>query len=84
MRIAFTALPGSGHLNPMTALARRFESRGHDVVFLGLIDAEGPIRAAGLKFVPFAEADAPAGTIRKLTSRLSQLRGVRQFATASK
>ena len=32
-----------GHLNPMTALARKLQSRGHEVVFIGVPDIE-PLR----------------------------------------
>jgi hypothetical protein len=38
MRIGFLSLPVPGHLNPMTALARKVQSRGHDVVFISLAD----------------------------------------------
>ena len=40
MRIAFTTLPVPGHLNSTTTLARRLKARGHDVVFIGALDAE--------------------------------------------
>ncbi len=40
MRIGFVSMPITGHLNPMTALARKLESRGNEVVFFGVPDAE--------------------------------------------
>jgi len=40
MKIGFVSMPLSGHLNPMTALARRLQSRGNEVVFLGVPDVE--------------------------------------------
>ena len=53
MKIDFISLPVVGHLNPMTALARRLQSRGHELVFIGVADVEPFANAAGLKFVSF-------------------------------
>jgi zeaxanthin glucosyltransferase len=39
----------------MTALARKLQSRGHEVVFFGVPDIEPVIRAAHLDFVRFAK-----------------------------
>ena len=50
MKLGFVSMPLSGHLNPMTALARRVQSRGHEAVFLGVPDVEPFVRAAGLRF----------------------------------
>ena len=51
MKLGFICLNVPGHLNPMTALARQLQARGHDVVFLY---SSG---AAGLPFVPGPEKD---------------------------
>jgi len=51
MKIGFVSMPVVGHLNPMTALARKLQSRGHEVVFIGVPDVEPFARGAGLKFV---------------------------------
>jgi hypothetical protein len=51
MKLGFICLNVPGHLNPMTALARQLQARGHDVVFLY---SSG---AAGLPFVPAPERD---------------------------
>ena len=75
MRIGFLSLPVPGHLNPMTALARKLQSRGHDVVFLSLADVAPFVEAAGLPFVPVSEAAYPAGSAGKLVRRLSELSG---------
>jgi hypothetical protein len=40
-------------LNPMTALACKLQSRGNEVVFIGVPDVEPFAHAAGLDFVPF-------------------------------
>jgi MGT family glycosyltransferase len=76
MKIGFVSLPLSGHLNPMTALARRLQSRGNEVVFIGVPDVEPFARAAGLDFVPFCENEFPAGSIAKLYGPVSKLHGL--------
>ena len=63
MKIGFVSMPLSGHLNPMTALARRLQSRGNEVVLFGVPDVEPFARAAGLDFVPYGEAEYPVGSI---------------------
>jgi UDP:flavonoid glycosyltransferase YjiC (YdhE family) len=55
MKLGFVSMPLSGHLNPMTALARRLQSRGNEVVFFGVPDVEPFARAAGLDFVATAK-----------------------------
>jgi MGT family glycosyltransferase len=51
MKLGFICLNIPGHLNPMTALARQLQARGHDIVFLY---SSG---AAGLPFVPGPEKE---------------------------
>src|SRR5215813_12411048 len=75
VRLGFLSLPVPGHLNPMTTLARKLQSRGHDVVFISLADVAPFVEAAGLPFVPCAEAAYPAGSLGKLVRRLSELSG---------
>jgi zeaxanthin glucosyltransferase len=68
-------MPLSGHLNPMTALARSMQVRGHEVVFFGLPDAERAVRFAGLRFVPFGEQDYPVGATPAAYAHLARLKG---------
>jgi zeaxanthin glucosyltransferase len=78
MRIGFLSLPVPGHLNPMTALARKprgVQSRGHDVVFMSLADVAPFVEAAGLPFVPVSQAAYPTGSLGRLVRRLSELSG---------
>ena len=76
MKMGFVSMPVSGHLNPMTALARRLQSRGNEVVFIGVPDVQPFARAAGLTFVPYCENEYPAGSITKLYSPISKLHGL--------
>ena len=75
MKLGFVSMPLTGHLNPMTALARRLQSRGNDVVFFGVPDAEPIVRAANLDFVPICEQEYPPGSIAKEYGYLATLRG---------
>ena len=75
MKIGFVSMPLSGHLNPMTALARKLQSRGNEVVFFGVPDVEPFVRAAGLDFVPYGEAEYPVGSVDKIYSSVATMRG---------
>jgi UDP:flavonoid glycosyltransferase YjiC (YdhE family) len=59
----------------MTALGRKLKSRGHEVVFICLPDAEPAVRAAKLDFVPFCEKEYPAGAFNKQWSKIATLHG---------
>src|SRR5580698_276933 len=75
MKIGFLSLPLAGHLNPMTALARKVQSRGHEILFFGIPDVEPFAHAANLPFVPFCEEDYPAGSITKIFGTVATLQG---------
>ena len=72
MKIGFVSMPLSGHLNPMTALARRLQSRGNEVVFFGVPDVEPFARAAGLEFVTYGEREYPVDSIDKVYSSVPE------------
>jgi zeaxanthin glucosyltransferase len=76
MKIGFVSIPLTGHLNPMTALARKLKARGHEVVFIGFPDIAPVVRAAGLDFVPCGEKEFPEGSIGKLYGQVSTLSGL--------
>jgi zeaxanthin glucosyltransferase len=75
MKIGFVSVAVAGHLNPMTALGRKLKSRGHEVVFICVPDAEPAVRAAKLDFVPFCEKEYPAGAFDKQWNELARLHG---------
>ena len=75
MKIGFLSVPLTGHLNPMTALARKLESRGHEVLFFGVPDVEPVIRAANLRFVPFCKKQYPIGSTEKIYRSVAKLQG---------
>jgi zeaxanthin glucosyltransferase len=59
----------------MTALGRKMQARGHEVIFFGLPDAARIVRSAGLDFVPFGEEEYPVGTTPAMYARLATLKG---------
>jgi MGT family glycosyltransferase len=75
MKIAFVVPNASGHLNPMITLARRLQSRNHDVVVMSSRGAAPFVRAAGLSFVPCGEDELPAERFNELLGQLSKLHG---------
>jgi hypothetical protein len=75
MRIAFLGVRVPGHLNPMTTLARKLKARGHDVVFISVLDTEPYVRAAQLPFIPYCEKEFPLGSVRQEAEQLSKLQG---------
>jgi zeaxanthin glucosyltransferase len=76
MKVGFLSLPLTGHLNPMAALARKLQSRGHAVVFIGVPDIEPVVRAADLDFAPFCENEFPLGSLAKTWGGVANLHGL--------
>src|ERR1700747_2462953 len=75
-RIGILRFSSPGHYYPLTALGRRLQSRGHEVVFFQVADLERPIRAAGLKFRQIGREDFPPGSIRARDEELGKLEGL--------
>jgi len=78
-RLGAFCFPGSGHINPMTALCRALELRGHSVVLFGIADVEARVRAAGIEFHRIGAADYPPGTLKAIDDRLGELSGLAAF-----
>jgi zeaxanthin glucosyltransferase len=76
MKIGFLSLPLTGHLNPMTALGRKLQSRGHKIVFIGVPDIEPVVQPDDLAFVPFGENEYPPGSIAKRWGPVANLHGL--------
>ena len=60
----------------MAALGRKLQSRGHEIVFIGVPDIEPVVRAADLDFVPFCEKEYPPGSVAKRLDGLAELYGL--------
>jgi UDP:flavonoid glycosyltransferase YjiC (YdhE family) len=54
--------PTLGHINPMAALGRELQYRGHRVTFLQISDLETKIQQEGLNFWAIGQADYPLGS----------------------
>lgn len=74
-----TCPTANGHLNPMTALGRELQRRGHRVTVFGILDAEPNVSAAGLEFWAISESEFPAGTMAKLFTELGKKNGLDAF-----
>lgn len=66
----------NGHLNPMTALGRELQRRGHHVTLVGVLDAQPNALAAGLEFSAIAESESPLGTTARSLAQLGKLNGL--------
>jgi MGT family glycosyltransferase len=75
-RIGAFCFPGTGHLNPLTALARRLQKRGHSVVVFGIADVEARVKSAGIDFCLIGQSDYPPGTLQELDRRSGELKGL--------
>src|SRR5262245_50113894 len=75
-RIGILSFSSPGHYYPLTALGRRLQSRGHEVVYFQVADLEGPIRAAGLKFRQIGRDDFPLGALRARDEEVGKLEGL--------
>jgi len=74
-RIGILSFSSPGHYYPLTALGRRLQSRGHEVVYFQVADLEQPIREAGLEFRQIGRDDFPPGSLRTRDEELGKLTG---------
>jgi len=74
--IAILTLPSSGHLNPIGALGRELQRRGHSVTVFYSPDMESQVQAEGLNFWSIGESDFPLGSAEKFQSQIGRLRGL--------
>ncbi len=66
MKILFAALPASGHMNPVLAIAQMARARGHTTLFAAASHFSGAVEAAGARFLPLlGEADADYREVEK-------------------
>src|SRR5262245_10414887 len=75
-RIGILSFSSPGHYYPLTALGRRLQSRGHEVVYFQVADLERPIREAGLEFRQIGREDFPLGALRARDEEVCKLKGL--------
>src|SRR5262245_6069748 len=76
LRTGILSFSSPGHYYPLTALGRRLQLRGHEVVYFQVADLERPIRAAGLRFHRIGREDFPPGSLRARDEELGKLKGL--------
>lgn len=76
MKLGFISMPLAGHINPMIALARKLQSRGHEITFIGIPDVGPYVLAAGLKFVCYCEEELPVGSTATILAPAAKLHGM--------
>jgi zeaxanthin glucosyltransferase len=76
VRIAFVCMPISGHLNPMIALARKLQARGHEIVFVSLSDTKQVVETAGLTFAAIGALAYPPGSMTPFMERFARSLGL--------
>lgn len=65
--------PYPGHLNPLFALGRELQTRGHRVTVLQISDLELKVRSEGLEFYPIGLSLYQPGSLAESFSHLTQL-----------
>ena len=81
-RLGVLCFPAPGHYYPLTALGRRLQSRGHEVIYFQVADVERPIRAAGLEFRQIGRDAFPRGSLRRLEEEAAKLTGLQVMRNA--
>jgi zeaxanthin glucosyltransferase len=64
--------PYPGHLNPLSALGRELQNRGHRITILQVSDLETKVRSEGLEFYPIGEAIYQPGSLAASFKQLTQ------------
>lgn len=79
-RFLLTAMPFTGHVGPMTALARQLVQRGHDVRFYTGSRFRDRVEASGARLVPWRQApDFDENDLAATFPRLVGKKGMRQL-----
>ncbi len=68
--------PFYGHLNPMAALGRELQQRGHRVTIFLIPDIESKVLAEGLEFWTIGKSDYPTGSLPQYLKQLGKLSGL--------
>ncbi|MBW4620705.1 MAG: glycosyltransferase [Cyanosarcina radialis HA8281-LM2] len=64
--------PYPGHLNPLSALGRELQGRGHRVTVLQISDLESKVRSEGLEFYPIGQGIYQPGSLAASFKQLTQ------------
>ena len=75
LKIGLLSLPDGSHLANMVALGKELKTRGHQVMYFGLIENQKYVELTGLEFTSIAEHEFPKGSHAKMMNRRSKLAG---------
>src|SRR6478672_1102066 len=76
--------PTTGHLNPMLALGRALQQRGHQVTLFNILDTAAKAKAAEINFWPIGREAFPVGILARFYDHLSTLQGLAAFQSTLK
>lgn len=68
-----------GHLNPMCAVGRELQRRGHQVTIFQVSDIKSKIEKTGLNFWTIGEVEFPPGTTELWHKKLGEMSGMPAF-----
>jgi zeaxanthin glucosyltransferase len=74
-RIGMFCLPGTGHLNPLAALAYELRRRRHSITFFSLADFAQVVTGRGFEPETFGEANYPEGALEADLEQLAEMEG---------
>ena len=67
----------TGHVNPMVALGRELQRRGHRVSVISTPDAEAEVLSGELEFITVGADEFPVGYLERFTDTQGRLDGIR-------
>ena len=67
----------TGHVNPMTVLARALQKRGHRITFIAPIDVKAKAEKAGIEFIPICAEEFSLGAWDIWTAKIGELTGLK-------
>jgi zeaxanthin glucosyltransferase len=65
-----------GHLNPMCALGKELQRRGHRVTLFQIPDVQTKVQKVGLEFYTIGEAEFPLGSLELMYKKLGEMTGL--------
>lgn len=77
MHFAMLCPPFTGHLNPMFAVGKALQARGHRSTFVVVPDLVRQVQTAGFGAAAVGSQSHPMGTLLRLERRLANLNGLR-------
>ena len=74
-KVGFSINEARGHMNPSLSLAIELRDKGHDITFVGRLDAKDWVEDQGFKFITFAKEEWPLGSHKHALDEVGALKG---------